>query len=253
MKLAIVGNSHAGKLFTAWKEQHRSMAHSSIDFFVNRSTGTNPLQLIGDGNPRLFNELKLIDDTTLVLHRYDAILIVGLGLGFHTLIHHYRQYRALSHRDRNAQFLVSDSFFEILTQEIVRDTDAYKVAFAAVEGGASNVFIMPQPYPMHWVLDRDGENYDVFRRLVSTGDAELLNRSFRNALVALEPRIHFFEQPAETIIDQFFTRSDLALGGKEGASDPGSLYSRGDYHHANTDYSRIVLNQLFKDFLKSFQ
>lgn len=249
MKLAIVGNSHAGKLFTAWKEQHRKKLDSSVDFFVNRSTGNYPLHLIGDQKSWSFNDLKLIEDTPLVLNSYDAILIVGLGLGFSTLIHHYRQYRALSHRDRNAQFLVSDSFFELMTQEVLRDTDAYKVAYAAAEGGASNIYVMPQPYPMHWVLARDGENYDVFRRLVSTGDAELLNQSFRNALLSHEPRIHFFEQPAETVNDQFFTRSELALGGTEGANDPGSLYSRGDYHHANADYSRIILNQFFLHFL----
>jgi hypothetical protein len=247
-RVAIIGNSHAGKFYTAYNEIKESCG-ISIDFFIERSAGSFPLCITDGGKEHIFEDILLVSDNKLNIRNFDAVLIIGLGVGFEQVTLTYSKFRSVSHNNQGAPYLISQDCFEASVVGILEKSKALRVADLCLDMAARNVSIVPAPYPMHWVISREGEAYSVFKEMSEGGDDTSMNNLLSSFFGKLRERgVSVVEQPEETIAGSCYTLTEFGLSDPNQEEDPSSYYSKGDYKHGNLEFARTHLKKALQAF-----
>lgn len=241
MKIAVVGNSHAGPIYRAWKLL-KSTRSWDLEFFIERSMGKHPLEVVGGGERVIFEDIFLMSDEPLVVEQYDLVVVVGLGMGFHPLMARYIDVRADKHVFDDDVTLVSDACFRQLLIDTLTATKGLRVLRSLNELAVQRAVAITQPFAAEWVRSADSQVGMLYQLIDSNGDGIGLKSDFREALASIAG-VDVLSQPPSTVVDEIYTRNRFALGDPADTSN-GSYFARGDYFHGNAEWGMEVLTTL---------
>lgn len=243
MKIAIIGNSHAGPVYTAWKEYKKQGGSLEAGFFIERSKGTEPLVLApAEGQDVVIDDMKILPDPRLPVDKYDAFVIVGLGFGTYPVTVLYKHVRSDEHKHASDTQLVSDACFQETVQDVLADTKAVRVAESLRSLTKAPIYIVPQPHSAWWVESLQNSAGSLYRDIEHNGDGELILRDYTTAASSLTVAT-VLAQPVSTVINGLYTRKSFALGDPDDSSE-GSGFARGDYYHGNVAWASAVTKSL---------
>ncbi len=248
MKIAVIGNSHAGPIYTAWKKYRKGGGQLDASFFIERSAGTEPLILSSsDGVITEFPDIKILPDPVLKVADFDAFVVVGLGVGFHPVASTYRRVRSDHHSLKDDCFLVSDSCFEQTVKDLLYQTKAVRVAQALEVATDVPIALIPQPHSAEWIREYHDESGQLYREIEKNRDALTLLRDYERALCDMGNRIEVLPAPSETVTNSIYTLTDYTLGNPDDVT-AGSAYSRGDFYHGNLAWGSVIIGLIHDYF-----
>lgn len=243
MKIAIIGNSHAGPVYTAWKEYKKQGGVLRAEFFIERSLGTEPLVLApAGGQDVVIEDMKILPEPRLPVDEFDAFIIIGLGFGTYPVAALYRQVRSDEHKQSPDTQLLSDTCFQETVRDVLADTKAVRVAESLRSLTKVPIYIVPQPHSAWWVGSLQNGAGKLYRDIEQNGDAELILRDYRAAAFSLTPAT-VLAQPDNTVAGGLYTGKSFTLGDPDDRSE-GSGFARGDYYHGNVAWASEVTKSL---------
>ena len=251
MKVCFVGNSHLGAIYKAWKVLRKQYPWLCIDFFIERSAGTHPLQIVsclegGKRAMRLENLLVMKEDP-IDVGAYDAFFAFALGLSVIPVMHLYKHYRADAHAWSDQMRLLSDECFHLAAVGQLNESKAMSVARALREHSGKPIHLVAQARPNEHVLDRSEGYLSCYASAVAAGDEAALELTYLHAAgtVCGSVGANLIDQPEET------RRSPMLTHGRFGVADPancgeGSSYAKDDFWHMNDQYGLASLTHVLK-------
>lgn len=242
MRIAIIGNSHAGPLYTAWKGYRRAGGRLAATFFIERSMGTEPLVLRGGGTEQSFEDLLVLSEPVVRVEDHEAFVVVGLGYGLHPVASVYSHVRSDAHSPAAERPLVSEACFTATTSDVLAATKAFRVAQCLRQMTEAPVLLAPQPLPAWWIREFPGTVGDLYREIEDNGDRSRVALDYRRAISSSAGAEVLPQHPA-TVVDDIFTAPTYTLG-DPAVTEEGSGYARGDYYHGNVAWGEHVAAQI---------
>lgn len=247
MRIAIVGNSHAGPVYTAWKEYKKQGGPLDAGFFIERSMAVAPLELVAaDGSTLRFDDMKILPEPRLPVADYDAFVVVGLGVGFEAVVALYGQVRSDAHHIEESLQLVSDSCFGQTARDVMAATKAARTIAALASITAAPIALVPQPYSAEWIREFEGPTGDLYRAVEANGDAEVLRADYLAAAGNLGEQVRLIHQAPGTVVEHVYTsRSFMRWDPAGDAASSSPAY--GDYFHGNVTWAATVVDRLHSE------
>jgi hypothetical protein len=253
MKLCLIGNSHMSKTYSLLTERKSSELDVLPTFFLERAVGTTALKIQGAGEADVvsFEDVLLTRSRILKCSDYDAFVVFGMGFSLVSIAELWSSYRPYGHdREGSAEHLVSHEFFEHAARSLLHESKALRILRTIKSRSSQPVVLVPQPLPMEWAANGTFARTEVFKSLVQSGLKGYLLDIYRGAMdEARAEGIRVIDQPPATLSSDFFTLSAFGLADPEDASE-GSLFSRGDFFHANERFAELTLKSLSKVWLQ---
>lgn len=242
MRVCMIGNSHMSKFYQKWECEKENLPLLSLDFYLERLTGRNPLTIKDSTD----NDATTIEDVLtsrlapLQVDSYDVFVVFSLGLSYEVLCRLHEKYSLDSVVESSDSFIVTKGFFNDAALSILNNSKAGRVIKAIRKYSKKPIIVVPQPYPMEWVKKGGAKKFKAFNHIVSLDLAHYINQIFKDYLNSMErDKVYCLEQPADTVVDHVFTKLEYGLADVNDTSDS-SLFSKGDYFHANSKYADIV-------------
>jgi hypothetical protein len=259
MKICFIGNSHMSRFYSLLTEKKPALEEGaevpetiSPSFFLERAVGTMPLTIYGegDGDGATFNDILLTRSRPLRCRDYEAFVTIGLGFSLISIIEFWGQYRPL--HDIGAgpySHLVSDAFYQKAAASLLHESKAVRVLREIGKHTNKPRILVPQPYPMLWAQDGQTGRTGVFKFISDSGLLEAAGALYERIVNEIETSgIIVQRQPPETQANVYFTKNEFGLADPQDTSE-GSLFSRGDFFHANTAFAELTLASLTKRHL----
>lgn len=246
LRIAIIGNSHAGAPYLAWRavESHYAGA-ARIDFFIERRMAQDPLVIRSPAGETTLPSLLIADRNVLDVEAYDAFFVCGMEVGIATTTAIYRDHRTAGQRSTDREHLVSPAAVHAACLGMLVDSKAAKVVRALRRHTARPVHVLAQPRLTAHVLLAPPDVQAAYRLPIANGDESSVEGFFLEAATRLCATLgaEFLDQPAPT------RQGPMLTGGKFGRGQPddngpGSFFAMGDFAHMNTPYGLEVINQV---------
>lgn len=247
-KIAIIGNSHAGMLNQAWKVIKRNFPSVSIDFFIWRSTGNNPLRIKNKSAEIVIDEIKIIENqpNLLNLEDFDVVVICGLGYELDSVLNIYRNHRIFGQEE--SLYILSDQCFKEAFRGAISQTIAMKVVdalFSLSSVGTKN-FIIPTPRKSEYIVD-ESEAFNLYKLCLENGDEESISATFESSAEFFQEKgVTVISQPYCTVAHRILTKDIYSNASDfQKNSEHIRLKGRRDLSHMNAEYGEIVLKKIF--------
>jgi len=230
-QVCVIGNSHSACIKLAWDDLKPKFPTINLTFFADRASGMKSLQPTPDGvlvpmSRRLSQALMHTSggESVIDLRRYDLVLLVGLTSG-------YPKFGYYTHAAASRAML--DHIPTTLAFEMVK-----KIR------GVSDVpiFLAHQPLRKEAAEGRDDGGVPIislerdglvpYRRVI-----DMINEKLFDGL-----RARFLDQPAQTITNCFYTKSEYGVGAVRLNLGDGGEDSDDDRAHMNTRFGDIYLS-----------
>lgn len=244
MRVALIGNSHLGRIKREWDLWCKEHPEVKQEYFIHRSMGTHPLRIQGSGAMDSFSDICLIEDKVLDPRDYDAVVVMGMSLGIQRVFELGHRYRR-PEMPAQGGYLLSGATWDSALDDIFAGTDAVRIARAVkMHVPTRRVLIIPQAHPLEWVNTRSDFRLRWSEWAHAHDLASLYARTFQEALMRVTSAldVETVTQPAETIASQVWTKAEFGLAQ---ADDPTNLYwPRKDYFHMNDLFARTLAPRL---------
>ncbi|CAB3676136.1 hypothetical protein LMG26690_01337 [Achromobacter animicus] len=242
MKLCVIGNSHASGAYSLLS--HGTGAFEA-DFFLERATGKASLKIAGEvGAAVEIDDVMMARLVPVRTQKYDAFAVYAMGFSFGRCVEMFRDYAPDGHPNSKAKYLVSDAFFDAAVQSILLDSKAVRIVRALRSFSNAPIVLVPQPLPMEWAATRSLRRTEVFADALRQNALQRVLRIYSETVERLRgDGFTVLGQPTETLASEHFTLSEFGLADpNDNRAD--SLFSRGDFFHANERYAGAVLTSL---------
>ena len=249
MRICVIGNSHMACLKLAWERLRSRHAGLELTFFGAAGHGWyEDLVPRAPGfvarNEKLAANLRATSGglDEIALDAYDAFALVGLLFAPARVLYVAARCSYLDARLDSQKLLVSRECFKAAVDDAVRDTVALRVARVIRDAGR-RVLLLPQPhFSVGWRESEQG------RRMFPNeppGCWALLGQIWRECAqeAAREARVELLLQPAETVVDDFFSPEHLRRGAVR-LRDLATEFPEDAFDHLNADYGEIALRAL---------
>lgn len=245
MRLAIFGDSHAGRVKRTFDRTVKMTPDWTITWFINRSMGTHPLLLSGpDGAETRLEDFLLVGDAHFRPEDHDLVLCLGMGADMRQAMLLSRHFSHPQIGETAPRHLTARTW-ESALHDILASTQALRV-LAGLRAAAPKVPVLytPPVRPMTWINTRPGHLKDWSTNLREHGRPAILSDVWGHVLTGLcrEHETHLIDQPGETIADDCWTRPEYGYGKYQDPDD--EFWLKGDYFHANDLYAMAYIDYL---------
>lgn len=245
MKLAIIGDSHAGRIKRTFDRTVKNSSEWSLTWFIKRSTGTTPLVMQDLGATHsVFDDFLLEDDLPFSASDYDVVLCIGMGLDFRKSMMLAREF-IHPQIGPTAPRQLTAATWESALRDILANTQALRLVRAIREvASGTPIICTPAVRPMSWINTRPGHVMPWSRNLQDLADTEALSRIHVDVLGSLSRSLGVVlqDQPAATIVDNCWTQPQYGYGKFEDETD--QFWLRGDYFHTNDRFATLYIDSL---------
>ncbi|GHD13321.1 hypothetical protein [Zhihengliuella salsuginis] len=248
MRIAVIGNSHLGHM----AEPARAAADpvgASVDFFIERTYGTAGLGVRDAGGDVVrMPSIRLVAEadagTVVDVEAYDAFVVVAFGISAISLVDAAQKYQRDTYRGWLPQFILSEAMFREYLDAVMERTKGFRLLRLLRERTDKPIWLIPQPYPLAWAAEREGDKFARYADLRAAGEQGRVRADFEAQLGRLAGiGVQIFHQPEETMEDTCFTRPEYGLADPADAGE-GSFYVRGDFYHMNKRFGEAVMDPL---------
>lgn len=245
MRLAIFGDSHAGRMKRTFDRTVKKSPEWSITWFINRSMGTHPLRLIGeDGTESRLDDFLLVEDVVFRPEDHDLVLCIGMGADVRQAMLLSRQF---SHPEigKTAPRHLTAETWESALRDVFTSTQAMRLLTLLRAAASEHTILYSPPIrPMTWINTRPGHVKDWSTNLQDHGRPESLSEVWKRVLANMcrEHGAQLVDQPETTIADHCWTLPQNGYGKYEDPDD--EFWLKGDYFHANDLYAMTYIDQL---------
>lgn len=246
MRICLIGNSHLGHAGRAVRSLLRDTPHEA-DLFIERSYGTEPLAVRSGQDVARFERIPVDprSGAEVRVEDYDAFVVVGLMFSLIRQVEASVDFQRDTYRGPRPGQIASEAMYRRFLDGLFDATKARLVMDALQQVTDRPVWLLPQPLPLSWVRDREGERFEVFGNLYASGEVERTLADFQHQVDRVRERgVHVLAQPGSTVTDRMFTRDEFGLADPADQSEK-SFYRRGDFYHMNADYGREQMRALF--------
>jgi hypothetical protein len=233
-RICFIGNSHLGCVYKVWRAVDYKYPGVSLDFFIERSSGTHPLKIESRGGSRTtIDSLLVLHPEAIEPECYDAFVVSALGFSAMSAAMVYSQYRTLEHRSSPKNFLVSKSAFRSALCGGLRSSKATMVAQAIRSHTDRPIFLLGQPRMSADLMSAHADEHQHYRASLGTADEAVLDAAYVDAAVQVSSSIGaiFVDQPDGTRASPLLTKTHLGFG---------------DFVHMGVIYGHQVLNQVLR-------
>jgi len=229
-RVCVIGNSHTACLKLAWDDLQFRLPNIALTFFADRASGVAAMEPTNGGLIPVSDRVrKAISHTSgghgvIDLRKYDSILVVGLTSGYPK----FGYYSNAAARQAMLDHIPTTPAFTLVKK--VRQTSEIPI------------FLVHQP------LRKKGEDgYDdgglptyrqenggvgAYRQIIGAINQELFQ----------DMNAKLLEQPAQTITDCFYTRSEFGVDAVRLDLGGGNIKQEDDRAHMNARFGNIFLS-----------
>lgn len=246
MRIDFIGNSHLGAMAPMLT---RNRGEREVAHYISRTYGTTPAAVMGhDGGVEL-PWIRLEESSryghVVDLRRSDLVVLMGLRFSLVQMVSLWKHFHPVDVEADYASPALGPDLWDAYVDAAFDATDMMRVARRLPADRRARTVAVPQPAPARWAGRREGSAYQIYRRLVGTGDWGRVLSDFRRQMDRLEASgIEVFQQPEATLAAPGFTRDELAKGDPQDTRED-SFYSRGDFYHMNNDFADLVAPELY--------
>ena len=229
-RVCVIGNSHTACLKLAWNDLHFRLPNIALTFFADRASGVAAMEPTNGGLIPVSDRVrKAISHTSgghgvIDLRKYDATLLVGLTSGYPK----FGYYSNAAARQAMLDHIPTTPAFNLVKK--VRQTSEIPI------------FLVHQPLRKKGEDGHDDgglptyreENAGVgpYRKIISAINHELFQ----------DMNARILEQPAQTITDSFYTRSEFGVNAVRLDLGDGKIKEDDDRAHMNARFGNILLS-----------
>lgn len=252
MKLCFIGDSHLGHIVPVWKEKAAADSTMQAGFHIERTYGTLPLTLLSSSEKVAeFTDITCAYSAEVDIDSYDAFIVFGMHYSLTALAKTHPLYRSSQSNGNKSAYLLSDSAYTAMTDELFQYSKAKRVIDALKGNTERPIFYAQQPMPLEWIVARQDKGLGFFGKIVESGDLQLLLENYELMLSRLESEgIHVLRQPSQTFASPGFTKAEYGLADASDQS-PESPYSKGDYFHMNSSYGELITEDILNSVVNS--
>lgn len=246
MKLCLIGDSHLGHIKPVWDARREDFPGWSAGFKVERTYGTEPLTIrSADGGEQIvLEDIRVAYSPEVAVGDWDVFIVFGMHFSVAAMAKTYPAYRSDAFSPRSGVYALSDQGYRDAMWDHYWNSKAGRVIQSVQAYSDRPIVYVQQPNPLSWVRNRDEDRLREFGLIDRQGDAPRLAERYGDMLTRLEGMgVAVVRQPAATVIDAIFTKSEFGLADPSDTS-PESLYTKGDYFHMGTAYGHVVLDQV---------
>lgn len=262
MKMAVIGNSHAGMLRAASAREEFSQI--GFDWLVKPGKGLE--SIVTDGNRVFANDTAMRSylqslgmNSEIEMGKYDAAVFAGRTVSALDIAYIARDYVVADWIDPdiadNISMQTSDRWSKVqfITENALTDTLSTMITrcftFQAVSGASqccnTPMFVVPQPYLNQKIMLPGVKKHKVFRKISRLNCfpelAGCLQRAHQIAFSGL-PNVTVIQQDEETVFDSLFSKDEYCRGSLRAATLEERVDE--DYLHANAEFGEIVLKKI---------
>ncbi|WP_312794349.1 hypothetical protein [Kocuria sp.] len=246
MRIAIFGDSHAGRIKRTWDRTVRHDDNWTTEWFVQRSQGVHPLQFssVSDDTHTCLDDVLLLDDKTFRADDYDAVLVVGMGPCMQWAMELLQQFAHPRIGSPQGRALAGPSWESALLDSFASSTAGD--VMRAIRGTAPTLPLVyvPAVRPMAWINDRPGHTRAWSLAIHTSGSAPAVQEMYLHTLEDFTSLFAatYVDQPSDTVVDCCWTHP--AFGFATYGDESNSYWNKGDYFHSNDIYATAVINTL---------
>lgn len=245
MRIAIVGDSHAGRIKRTFDRTVKRYPDWSINWFINRSMGSHPLRLVSQREGQIqLDDFMLVDDRAFRPEDHDVVICIGMGADIRQAMLLARQFSHPEIGATSPRHLTGDTW-ESALREILTTTQAVQV-ISSLRAVSSDLPIIYSPpvRPMNWINTRPGHIKDWSTNIMQNGNLEIMSRTWLTAARQICQHFDtlFVDQPKETVVDYCWSLPEYGYGKYEDPKD--KFWINGDYFHANDLYAMKYIDHL---------
>lgn len=245
MRLAIFGDSHAGRVKRTFDRTVKKSSEWTIAWFINRSMGNHPLRLIDtDGNESRLDDFLLVEDVAFQPKDYDLILCIGMSADTRQAMLLSRQFSHPKTGETAPRHLTAETW-ESALRDVYASTQAMRLLAALRATTREHTVLYSPPIrPMIWINTRAGHIKDWSTNLQVHGRPQAVSEIYKRVLEEMcrEHDAHLIDQPETTIADYCWTLPQYGYGKYEDIDD--EFWLKGDYFHANDRYAMTYIDYL---------
>lgn len=244
--VCFIGDSHVAALRQAMDDERCASFLERTTIFGSQGQTLHTCAL--DGRHIVSDEKKVRKNFRMTggrkyidLDRYDAYCVVGCQVEMDLFEPVFQQYCPVETGLPERQ-PVSSALFDVMFQEILKTTIAYKLVQMLATSGKPVYQILNARYSDDILYHSSGA---FFRELIDNRLDDYFLERFRRAVeTVFGPHTTLVDQPQATLSSRLFTSRAFSSGSKrlgKGLKD----HPDDDFHHMNAEYGVLVLAHAF--------
>lgn len=250
MKICVIGNSHVAALKLGWKRIRSDWTGVAMHFFAAPATEMNALSAnspsLEPTTENLRRYLMLTSGAGMIdLSAFDMVALHGMAFSNRFVRSVYHRYRLIEHADRRGFLISRDTFVEAV-KGLLCSSMCWRIRELIIASSGRMPAIICQPNPGQRIVEADS------RWRIPSEDRKSLAGIFEQALDGIRSDgTIVLVQPAETVIDQLFSKVayaadtesfDRAFGSlAEAASASGAKMV--ETAHMNPEFGALILRE----------
>ena len=256
LSICIFGNSHLAAVKSAWDVHESKYPQIKIKFFgAPGAVGVRlPSMEFTEGkavatDPELVRMVKEVSggDDSVALNSHDALVVIGLGLGFRPIILLLRSHLATEEykTSRREQELISEACLIQCIKDLLNDNASVMLLKKLKANTNKPVYVCTEPYLSEAALEH--EKFQHLRLLTQNDALARISKLYFRCLadILAEVGAILIEQPKVTVIFPCFTKRKFSRGStfllRERKKHPDV-----DVRHMNKNYGALLLKSITK-------
>lgn len=222
MRIAILGDSPAGRIKRTRDRTIKGSASWNISWFISRSMRTHPLRIrIAHGRTVQFDNFLLVTDRPFDYEDYDAVIGIGMGADI-------RQGMLLSYQFSHpgvgptANRRLTAVTWKSALHNVYKSTQAMQIVSAVRQADAEQVILYAPPvHPGSWIDSRPGHVKDWSTNLQGQGYPHALSLIFHQALrdTCGTREALYMPQPSQSVEAFCWTRPEYGFAKYQDATN----------------------------------
>jgi hypothetical protein len=256
LSVCIFGNSHLAAVKSAWNVHESKYPQINIKFFG--APGAVGVRLPGmeftEGkavatDPELVRMVREISggDDSVALNSHDALVVIGLGLGFRPILLLLRSHLATEEYKtaRQEQELISEACLIQCIKDLLNDNASVMLLKKLKANTNKPIYVCTEPYLSEAALDQ--VKFQHLQLLKQNGALERIRELYSRCLsdILADVGASLIEQPKVTIDPPCFTKRKFSRGStfllRERKKHP-----EVDIRHMNKKYGALLLKSITK-------
>lgn len=247
MRIAIFGDSHAGRMKLTLDRALRNSGNWSISWFINRSMGTHPLNLQvsgGDLSTVTVENFFLIEEKTFRADDFDAILCIGMGADIRKAMVLANQFSHPKIGETSKRHMTSE-MWESALRDIFSNTQGLTlIKSLRICAPQIPLVYLPPARPMTWINFRPGHLKNWSKNIYENSNPEILSKIYVDNLriQCLNYGAILVDQPESSIDAWCWTLPEYGHGKFDDESN--ESWVKGDFFHTNDAFASIYMESL---------
>lgn len=245
MRIAIVGDSHAGRIKRTFDRTVRRSPGWSISWFINRSMGSHALRLVGRDEAEIrLDDFLLVEDTVFCSEDHDLVICVGMGADIRRAMILAKQFSHPGIGATSPRHLTSETWESALSDVLTTTPAMQLISILRKVSPELPILYSPPVRPMSWINARPGHIKDWSTNILHNGHPKSLSRVWSSAVhqICEEFGVLFVDQPDDTITDHCWSLPKFGYAKHNDPQD--KFWANGDYFHANDLYAMKYIDLL---------